>query len=252
MNLRTDLDAKSRAMQLRREMLEKHLSHCHEKGDQWEPGIVSELMLPTHQAPQPVLAPLLRLLENVPVLQFFVRNGPPCLLDEPEFLPWMDLARAAIKSHCTPLVTALLPLIERDNHAEQNACFNRKTRLGFFLAFEGPFQAPSESFDPLHFRSTVRTLMLAGLDLNDTATQCLHRLAAGGGLHTVAKLAILLDLGIDPNAKTPQGYGAVSHLRSDEHTAHWLAVVHSFEARQQAKAMLREMEKETLRQPIMR
>lgn len=208
-------------------VLKGYLKHCNGFGRNWDSNTL-ELLCTKHSPSSP--SSLWRDFHDL-----FEGEGSPTWLT---FGSWMHLARDALYVGCAPVLEALAPMIR------QQSVNGMCEGLDIGKSLRGtPMGDP---YVPEQFKAAMSVLVAQGLSMNTTGDKdvpLVFNLAATGK-HTLSKLAILLELGMDPHAqKEPGDTKPVTDFIMDPAVkSRWESIVRSFEARKTAHGLLSELD----------
>lgn len=149
---------------------------------------------------------------------------------------------AAIESHCTDLLKACRSVLS-DCYGPNEAFSLDQTadNVAMVIAHEDGSLVPTCAE---RFKETVQLMLAQGFRLNGNPLITLDRpfahAVASNSIEAdrLAKLAILLGLGMDPATKNTKGRTAVDDLNTEIERERWLSVVRSFQARTVAKSVI--------------
>lgn len=211
--------------QARAAVLKGYMRNCTGFGKKWDSNAL-ELLCTKHSPSSP--SSLWKDFHDL-----FEGPGTPTAMT---FGSWMNLARDAVSVGCAPVLESLAPMIR------QQSINGMCEGLEIGKSMKGT--SMGDPFVAEQFKATMSTLAAQGLSMNNTGKKELPLVfnLATSGHHTLAKLSVLLELGMDPHAEksATDKQPATDFIEDPSVKERWESIVRSYEARKSLHGLLAE------------
>ena len=225
-----------------------HLNvHLVDHQESWNGPWVDALLGPPNGPVQKALTQECERLSNAPDVPWKTSGTSPYVTPSEHLA--IEMLEWGLKSHCTPLLKALDPLVQRSHESPLGNYHGLEAAVGFNSIPSEPTAPPLDNQRPSRkkaFQQTVDALVDAGhrLETSTNGFGLLHHLASKNYDNVSEKLIALLDKGLDPNRQAgASAIRPVDTISNPDKKQAWSAIVASHQARLHANHLLDDIQR---------